>query len=78
MDKIKKGMCLRCREIKILSSKNICITCEKGYTGPSTEVRSNPNPNLHKFTEVKSKTGMTKTEENMWMGNFFKKNSKQP
>ena len=66
---IKKGICFKCREMRILNSKNICCFCEKERE-IGTEVKTIINGNVY-GAEVKSKTGSIKAGycDNAWMNN---------
>lgn len=68
MEEVKKGICLKCRELKILNSKNICIFCERHKNSIGTEVKRCVNENAY-GTEIKSISGSIKAGycDNAWM-----------
>ena len=68
MEEIKKGICLKCREMRILNSKNICIFCQTHKDFNGIEVKNPVNTNVY-GKEVKSITGSIKAgySDNAWM-----------
>ena len=66
MNKIKKGRCLLCKEIRLLNNLGICIFCQRLRDGKTFGKEHKIfYARKNEGTEIKSKTG--KVDENRYL-----------